>query len=107
MDARLLREDEVDLRAGPVHLDARHRAAKLFRQRRGLEHAEECAFGIGVGQDHLRRNLGSILERHASRAAFLTSMRATGADVRISAPNLRAAEAMACVIAPMPPMTWP
>ncbi len=36
-----------------------------------------------------------------------TSTRATGAFRRISAPKPRAAAAMACVIAPMPPMTCP
>jgi hypothetical protein len=35
------------------------------------------------------------------------TIRATGAPVRISAPKLRAADAMAFVIAPMPPSTWP
>ena len=35
------------------------------------------------------------------------SMRATGAFVRISAPAAVAALAIAWVIAPMPPITWP
>jgi hypothetical protein len=36
-----------------------------------------------------------------------TEMRATGALVRISTPALRQAEAIAWVIAPIPPITWP
>ena len=36
-----------------------------------------------------------------------TSMRATSASVRISAPASRTADAIACVIEPIPPITWP
>ena len=39
--------------------------------------------------------------------ALLANTLATGADVRISTPAFRHADASACVIAPIPPITCP
>ena len=62
-----------------------------------------------VRREHaVRRDLLADSEHHAGRAAVPdVEMRATGASVRISAPKLRAALAIASLMPPVPPRGMP
>ncbi len=90
--AGLLGEHEVDLRAGPVHLDARDRAAEVLGQLPLFDEAEERALRVGVRDDDLCEDLGSVLERDAGRAAVAHQDPAdggAGADVGAELPRGR------------------
>ncbi len=108
LEARRLREDAVDLHratAAAVALDvARRRRRGSARRRRGR--ARSSSGG------RRRRRPGRATARPMSSVTPLTrppltSIEATAASVRITAPDARALAAIDSEIAPMPPRTWP
>ena len=104
---RLFRKHHVDLGAGPVHSDAVDGANGIGGKISFRYHAEESTFGIGIREHDARSDFRAVFEDDGSHSAITYIDLLYGALVRVSAPNARAALAMAPVMAPMPPITWP
>ncbi len=90
LDAGLLRQDEVDLGAGAVHLDALDRAPELLGQRGGVDQREERPLRIGVGQHDARLEARAVLQLDAARAPVAhvdPGDRSGGPDLRAELPG--------------------
>ena len=92
---------------GPAILIAETSSRNSAGKRGGLDHPEERAFGIGIGQHDLRLELVAPSRTTPVARPSRTCTRATGDDTRISPPASRTAAAIAWVIDPIPPTTWP
>ena len=68
LEPRLLRQHEVELAAGPVHLDAAH-GGEEFRVERALRHELEVgALRVGVRDDEAGVDDAAVREHDAARA---------------------------------------
>ena len=65
------------------------------------------SFGLTLEATYLARMVSPLSSTTPTARSRSTITSRTPASVSISAPWPRAARAIACVIAPMPPMAWP
>ena len=106
---RLGVQHEVHLGARAVHLDRRRsRRGSPRGSSLGSTRPQERALRVGVGHHGARGDLGAVLQHHAGRASAARvdpappARRCGSRRRRRSRPR-----AIAWVIAPMPPITWP
>ena len=91
----------------PRYRIRRRSARGLGVEQARLEQVEEGPSRIDAREHVPGGDLLAAVEHHAGRSAVATSMRATGASVRISAPASRAALAIASLTPPVPPSGMP
>jgi hypothetical protein len=106
-EARLFGQNHVDLGAGAVHFNAADGLDEIGGEIAFRHHAEKSTFGIGIREHDAGSDFGAVFEDDAAHPSIARIDLRTAALVRISAPNARAAFAMALVMEPMPPMTCP
>ena len=91
-EARLFSENHVYLGTGPVHFDAADGLDEIRGEIVFRDHAEEGAFGIGIGEHDAGADLSAVFEddaAHSSAARIDLLDRAAGADFRSEASGRR------------------
>ncbi len=103
-----LAQRKVDLCRGAAELEAPDGLGEVGGQVLLADEAEERPARVGAGDDHVGLDFLAAFEHDASSLCRL--LRALGqlaACVRISAPKLRAAAAIAALTDPLPPLAKP